>query len=670
MKNTYPYLFPALLFLLFLILFTPLSAQNLQTGFNVGSVGGDLGSAIAKDASGNLYIAGMLSGPADFDPSGTTFPLTSAGSTDIFLVKYNAGGALVWAFSLGSTAGDYASSVAVDAAGDVYIAGRFEGTVDFDPDVPTFNLTSFGATDAFVAKYNSSGAFQWANQIGGTSTDEAMSLCVVGSSRVMVTGFFSVTADFDPGAGTATLTSAGNQDMFIAQYRAADGGYRLAQGFGDTSFDYGLSIVADASGNVYVGGIFGGTVDFDPGAGVASYTATNAVDAFVASYDGSGGYRWGFGFGGNGFLGEEVRGLALGSSGELYITGRFQGAAVDFDPSAATATLASNSFQDIFLAQYSQAAGKYQWAFNLGGAPFDIHSGWAVHTNGNGEVFISGGFGGTVDFDPGVGTANKTSAGASDIFLAKYDKNGTYQWALSMGDTNGDEGRAIVSDGTSVFMTGGFNGSPDFDPFAAGKTLTSAGSTDMFFTQYSASPLPVEWEYIEVSDRPEGALLEWKTAMEVNNDFFAIQRSIDGSFFEYVGALGSYGDSQTGHYYAYLDEDAYLGTSYYRLKQVDTDGAFSFSDRVELSRSTHTFAWEISPNPVNTYLQYRLLGLSGSASQAELSLYDGLGHEIWRESVANTRTGRINVQNWAPGIYIMRIYHEGNNYQQRILIQP
>lgn len=657
--------------LFFLLLFgflSSLSAQNLQTGFGLGSASFESGQSLALDGTGNLYVVGTHAAAFDVDPSAAVVTLSHAGSSDIFLAKYNAAGALVWAFSLGSANAESPSAVALDAVGDVYIAGRYQGTLDFDPDVPVASQTSAGNTDIFVAKYSSAGVYQWAISMGGTSADEALSLCVSGTSRVFVVGSFNAIVDFDPGAGVVSLTSAGSQDLFIGQYNAADGSYRQAQQLGSTTFDAAMSVVVDASDNIYIGGIFGGTVDFDPGPGVVNYTAINAVDGFVASYDAGGGFRWAFRFGGNGFLGEEVRSLALGTSGELYVAGRFQGINIDFDPSANTAALTSQGFQDVFIAQYSQATGAYLWAHNLAGTMFTSNTAYGVSTHSGGEVYLCGSFNSTVDFDPGIGSANLTSAGNTDIFLAKYDKNGMYQWAISVGSTAADEGRSVVAGGTSVYMTGSFNGAADFDPTGGGTTLTSNGSTDIFFTQYSSSPLPVEWEYFGVAANPQGVMLEWKTASELNNEFFAVQRSFDGVFFEQIGTVAGKGNSTTGHSYTFLDEHPWPGVTFYRLKQVDTDGAFDYSNIVELRNDNPQVLLTAFPNPARDRFEFRLLGATGT-TPLDIALLDATGRIVCNRRATSTR-GELDVSALSPGIYLLKAQYQRETFQQRIMIQP
>ena len=120
-----------------------------------------------------------------------------------------------WAKRMGGASTDFALSIAVDGSGNVYTTGIFVGTADFDPGAGTANLTSLGSYDIFVSKLDASGNFVWAKSMGGTGPDYGYAIAVDGSGNVYTTGDFQGTVDFDPSAGTANLTSAGDIDIFV-----------------------------------------------------------------------------------------------------------------------------------------------------------------------------------------------------------------------------------------------------------------------------------------------------------------------------------------------------------------------------------------------------------------------------------------------------------------------
>jgi hypothetical protein len=168
----------------------------------------------------------------------------------------------------------------------VFVTGSFTGTADFDPSSATANLTSAGGNDIFIAKYNSSGDYVWAKGMGGTGSDIGNSLALDGRGNVFVTGQFASTADFDPSASTATLTSAGILDIFIAKYNST-GDYLWAFRMGNTTDDIGYSIILDGNSNAIVAGFFqeNAPIDFDPSAGITNLTSmSGGYYGFIASY--------------------------------------------------------------------------------------------------------------------------------------------------------------------------------------------------------------------------------------------------------------------------------------------------------------------------------------------------------------------------------------------------
>ena len=470
-----------LLFAIFIGIITS-NAQIYQWAKGMGGTSSDAGRSIALDSSGNVYTAGWFHGTVDFDPGAGTSILTSAGTRDIFISKLDAAGNFLWAKSLGGTSEDYGSSIAVDGSGNVYTTGFFSLTVDFDPGAGTSNLTSAGGQDIFISKLDAAGNFLWAKSIGGTSHEFSYSIAVDGTGNVYTTGYFLETADFDPGAGTSNLVSAGSYDIFISKLDAA-GNFVWAKSMGGTAFDYGNSIAVDSSGNVYTTGYFSLTVDFDPGAGTSNLTNAGLEDIFISKLDAAGNYLWAKRIGGiSRDYGESI---AVDGFGNVYTTGNFQGT-VDFDPGAGMVNLTSTGNEDIFISKMD-AAGNFLWAKRIGDIARDY--GKSIAVDGSGNVYTTGNFQGTVDFDPGTGTSNLTSTGLDDIFISKLDAAGKFLWAKSMGGTYEDFGSYIAVDGSgNVYTTGWFKGTIDFDPGAGISNLTSIGNSwDIFISKLDSS---------------------------------------------------------------------------------------------------------------------------------------------------------------------------------------
>jgi hypothetical protein len=260
------------------------SAGNYQWTRVVGGTSADGGKAITVDSSDNIYVSGYFSGTADFDPGTGTDSRDSVGSNDIFLTKYNSSGNYQWTKSIGGTGSDRSYSVTTDLTGNVYITGYFSEIVDFDPGTGINSKTSIGGEDVYIAKYNSSGNYQWVETFGSTSNDEGNSLVVDHYGNVYSAGFFQGTVDFDPGAGIDSKASAGSYDIYLTKYDSS-GNYQWTKSIGGTGSDRSYSVTTDLTGNVYITGYFSEIVDFDPTSSTDERTSAGSRDIFLTRFN-------------------------------------------------------------------------------------------------------------------------------------------------------------------------------------------------------------------------------------------------------------------------------------------------------------------------------------------------------------------------------------------------
>jgi type IX secretion system substrate protein/beta-propeller repeat-containing protein len=474
----------AFLFMIPLVINIPFSVMaqlNYQWAINMGGNYDDYGEDIAIDSSGNVLTIGNFYGTVDFDPGPGVFNLSSAGgSYDIFIQKLDALGNFIWAKRIGDNNEESGFSIAVDGAGNIYSTGYFAGVVDFDPGTGTFNLISSGGTrDVFIQKLDSYGNFHWAKKISSTGDDYGYSISLDTSANVYTTGFFRLTADFDPGPSTYNLTSAGMTDIFVEKLDSS-GNFILAKNMGGPQDDVAYSAIVDASENIFITGQFGGTADFDPGAGTFNLTSGSGANIFMLKLDPSGNFTWATSMTGNGF--SISFSIALDPAGNIYTTGYFHDT-LDADPGAGIYNLISAGTLDIFF-QKSDASGNFAWAKSIGGTGDEM--GQSVASDNSGNLYYTGSYSGTVDFDPGPGIYNLTSAGSHDIFIQKLDTAGNFISAKSMGSSTYDEGLSINIDAFgNLYATGDFHGTVDFDPGVGTANLVSIGGTDVFVAKYS-----------------------------------------------------------------------------------------------------------------------------------------------------------------------------------------
>ena len=237
--------------------------------------------AIALDNNNNIYLTGGFLSTMDADPGVGVVNLVSLGGWDIFFIKLDNNGDFVFAQSLGSTSHDIGRSIAIDNLGNPIIAGSYNATMDFDWGPVVTSSTSLGNSDNFILKLDSSGNYVWHKVFGGSSYETPIDLVLDANNNMYITGEFTSTTDFDPGVGVSNLTAAGTMlgvDIYILKLNNI-GDYSWAVRFGEADVDdSGMSIDLSATGEIYVSGIYSGTVDFDPGAGTSNLTAAGSYD--------------------------------------------------------------------------------------------------------------------------------------------------------------------------------------------------------------------------------------------------------------------------------------------------------------------------------------------------------------------------------------------------------
>jgi len=309
------------------------SAGKHKWSSNFGSTSTDYGYAIGTDSNSNVYVTGYHYGSIDF--GGST--LKSSGSYDIFLASFDSNGKHRWSKNFGNTSSDYGYGLAVDGSDNVYITGTFYlYGINFGGGI----LYGNGSNDIFLASFSPSGNHRWSKAFGGTSSDYAYGAAVDKSGNVYITGYMYGSVNF----GGGSLTSNGSGDAYVASFTPA-GAHRWSKNFGGTSSDYGYGLAADAKGNMYVTGYYYNTITFGKGT-VGSHTSNGSYDAFIASFDATGNYRWSRSHGST--SSDYGRAVAAAPDGGAYAAGYFY-YTVDFGGGSLTA-----SSTDIYLMKLKQ----------------------------------------------------------------------------------------------------------------------------------------------------------------------------------------------------------------------------------------------------------------------------------------------------------------------------
>lgn len=257
--------------------------------------------------------------------------------------------------------------------------------------------------------------------------------------------------------------------------------YEWGGRFGGNGEDVVRKLYVDKTGNSFVTGYFTDTADFSVNGTPVELISNGFFDVFVQKTDNQGQNVWTRSFGSSSF--EYGTAIVNDNDGNVYVSGVFD-SPIDFDPGPGSMLLTSNGEQDIFLVKYN-TGGVFQWAKNIGGETYDESTALGVDSLGN--VYLSGYFNGTADFDPGPGTFTYTGLGSNDNFIAKYSPDGELIWAKNYGSSDFEAATSMrVQPNGDSYITGFFNGSVDFDPGAGSYPLTAGGNNTGYLLRLDA----------------------------------------------------------------------------------------------------------------------------------------------------------------------------------------
>jgi PKD repeat protein len=384
------------------------SAGNLVWANQFREISGNVtANRMIADSAGNTFITGVFSGMVDFNPGSGNFVLTATGFNEGFIVKLDPAGNFLWAKKLTTTNHSQGQSIALGPDQSLYITGYFSGTTDFDPGLATYNLVSTGMEDSYVLKLNASGNFVWAKRFGGNSWDAGLdittdldgniyalgyfrdtadfgslikissgmhdisvtkitptgnllwtstmggdfedkfiSIEVDTSHYIYLAGVFEDVADFNPDSAVVyNLTASGNDDMGVVKLNSA-GGFVWAKQFGGFNVDLVGEMVLDDSSNIYLGGVFNETADFDPGIGIHNLLSAGLSDGYITKWNSAGNFIWVKQLQGTDYNG--CGSLEMDASNYLYAGGAFY-STVDFDPNGGVFNLSSLGIGDGFI---------------------------------------------------------------------------------------------------------------------------------------------------------------------------------------------------------------------------------------------------------------------------------------------------------------------------------
>lgn len=437
----------------------PMEIRQLLTGdfvFAKEVSGADKVLVLAVAANGDTLVAGE-----------------NTNLETVFIRRLDAAGNTIWNRALstpGTPLEPDADSLAVDADGNVYVAGRFFGVMDADPGA---GVTELNATTGhgYLLKLNAAGEFQWARQM--PCQNDGNTVAITANNDVIVAGEFCGTYTFatfptEPEVNFGTTTRG-----FVSTYTSAGTLIPNATGTGTTTRVFGGSssfriheLKTDSAGNLHLSGTFSGTADFSPGSPIFNLTSDPEGSAFLMKLTPTGTLAWA-----RAFAKElEPAGIVVNSAGAVFLTGSFSGTE-DLDPGPGVTSVTSAGAKDVYVTRLGPTGNLVMHRQIGSSGAAGLHSAEAADIAPDlaGDLYVTGSFRGSVDFNPAPGTAAhtkaiRTSTEGSSPFVLKLSAIGEFRWTQAFVGTESSEALKIAVDAAGLVTTiGKFSGQMDFD---------------------------------------------------------------------------------------------------------------------------------------------------------------------------------------------------------------
>ena len=458
---------------------------SLNWAKRAGGVLGDIGFAVTTLSDDSTVMTGIFLGSSTFGPGETNQTvLTAAAGEDVFVAKYNPDGSLAWAKSAGGPYNDEGYGIAALSDDSTVLTGFYMDSAVFGQgESNQTTLKASGVNDIFVAKYNPDGTLAWAKSAGGGMPEQGYGVTALSDNTTVVTGVFGGSATFGKGESNSTkLNASGTSDIFVARYNA-NGTLAWAKRAGGSNADVGNGVTTLSDDSTVVTGIFASSATFGPGEpNSTSLSSAGGRDVFVAKYNTNGTLAWAKRAGGT--SDDYAYGVAALPDNTTVVTGYYTDAASFGPGESGQKALTSAGAEDIFVARYN-TDGTLAWANSAGGALMEFAR--AITALSDNTTVLTGRFAGSATF--GAGESNETVlsvAGINDVFVARYNANGTLAWARRAGSKGQDQGNGItaLTDNSSV-VTGYFEGNATFGQGEPNQTvLTTVGSLDIFIARF------------------------------------------------------------------------------------------------------------------------------------------------------------------------------------------
>ncbi len=612
----------------------------------------DVLNTIATDNIHNIIAYGATNSSSSIATSGA-FQTSFIGISNAFIAKFNSASAIKWCTYFGGTlqTGPRAgNSVAIDSLNNIFITGTTSSNTNIST-TGVYQSSLGGGIDAFIEKFDSSGTRQWGTYFGGTAIDQSYGIAIDRIGNLLIAGFTASSSSIATSGANKTSYSGGGYDAFVSKFNSSGTNCIWATYYGGSGGDFGQGISIDQNNNVYMAGYTSSTTGIASSGSWQSTYGGGVDDAFIVKFDSSGNRLWGTYYG----LDQTDVALAIGLdvSGNVLVTG-------NTNSGSGFATIGptyhgGSSYGDAFILKFS-SSGSRIWSTYFGGSNDDLGQCLAFDYIGN--VFVTGMTNSTDSISTPGSYQTTYGGGLYDAFIVKLNSTGIRQWATYFGYDMADIGYGIVIEWNGeILITGQTSSSSGIVSSGSYQNIYGGGPGDGFIASFNISgSLPVQltsFDAKRVNDKD--VLCTWQTASELNNDYFEIQRSVDGSQFTAIGKVKGNVTSEIVHGYQFTDNSLSSVnneplTIYYRLKQLDLDGKSSFSDIRVVSFNQVNTNWNIYPNPTTNELHIETTGTEKLTAQ----VFDITSKQVI-STILFTSSTIINTSSLYEGMYFVRI---------------
>ena len=426
----------------------------------------DFGKFVETDNQGNIYTVGGFQSMVDFDPGPVAYDITSNGSRDIFVQKLDANGDFLWARHFGGAEADYASGIAIDSMGYIYVTGRFRGTLYYSDINNNDSLVSNGSDDIFLFKMDSSGNCIWFKSWGDSDDDHSFSILNTDINSTYVYGIFKDSLTFNINGTSYVPEASGGFDIFLFKVDSS-GSVIWYKTYGSTVSDYGYCIKEDHNGDLIITGGIDHLCVFD----TMTINSSGQKDIFASKLDTAGNIQWINTIGGKGD--DRARSLAIDIENNIYLAGSFRDT-VDFNTPSNNIQIANSNSHDVFVLKIN-TNGTPMWVNTFGGKEWDQAQSIGIDENDN--LYTVGKFKDTIV----VNNNTIVSNGLSDIFIYQIDSDGNINWFETIGGVLDDVGWYVDVNYCNIMVTGYFQDTVDFNyNTSQNNTMVCGSGTDVY----------------------------------------------------------------------------------------------------------------------------------------------------------------------------------------------